>query len=237
MFGRHLTVLRFLFIVLCSVILIPSCWPQNGYAGQRERMVKTQIANRGVRHEATLKAMRDTPRHSFVPSAQVVKAYWDTPLPIGYGQTISQPYIVGYMTEVIDPKAGQKVLEVGTGSGYQAAVLAQIVDSVFTIEIVKELGEKARDRLESLHYQNVLVKIDDGYFGWEEHAPFDAIIVTAAAEFVPPPLIKQLKEGGKMIIPIGSPFAVQNLVLVTIKNGKPVTKNLFPVRFVPFTRE
>lgn len=203
---------------------------------ERNQMVSAQIEARGVTDPATLKAMRTVPRHQFVPSGEVSRAYQDSPLPIGYGQTISQPYIVAYMTEVIQPKKNFKVLEIGTGSGYQAAVLAEIVDKVFTIEIVKELGEQAAKRLKKLGYDNVQVKIADGYHGWPEHGPFDAIVVTAAAEFIPPPLIEQLAEGGKMVIPIGSPFMVQTLMLVEKKNGKVKTKSLFPVRFVPFTR-
>ena len=158
----------------------------------RNEMVKEQIEDRGVRDSATLAAMRKVPRHSFVSSNMVSNAYDDRPLPIGHGQTISQPYIVGYMTEIIKPKAGQKVLEIGTGSGYQAAVLAEIVSKVYTIEIVDELGKQATTRLRNLGYKNIEVKIADGYYGWKEHAPFDAIVVTAAAEYIPPPLKEQL---------------------------------------------
>ena len=163
-------------------------------------------------------------------------AYDDGPLSIGYGQTISQPYIVAYMTEIIEPKPNHKILEIGTGSGYQAAVLAEIVDSVYTIEIVTELGETATDRLQELGYDNVKVIKADGYNGLEEQAPFDAIVVTAASEHIPPSLIRQLKEGGKMVIPVGSPFLVQTLMLVEKKEGKIATSSLMPVRFVPFTR-
>ncbi|GAB3652914.1 protein-L-isoaspartate(D-aspartate) O-methyltransferase [Echinicola sediminis] len=199
-------------------------------------MVKVQIERRGIQESNVLKAMREVKRHLFVPDDYRKNAYDDRPLPIGYGQTISQPYIVAYMTEVISPEPYFKVLEIGTGSGYQAAVLAEIVDEVYTIEIVKELGTSAAKRLESLGFDNIKVKVGDGYYGWEERAPFDAIVVTAAAEFVPPPLIEQLKDGGKMIIPVGSPFMTQMLSLVEKKNGKPRTKTLMPVRFVPFTR-
>lgn len=199
-------------------------------------MVAQQIESRGVKNEAVLKAMRAVKRHLFVPENEIKNAYRDSPLPIGFGQTISQPYIVAYMTEVIEPAPEHKVLEIGAGSGYQAAVLAEIVDSVFTIEIVPELGEAAAERLKNLGYDNVEVRIADGYFGWEEHAPFDAIVVTAAAEFVPPPLIEQLKEGGKIIIPIGAPFRTQMLMLVEKKDEQIITHSLFPVRFVPFRR-
>ena len=202
----------------------------------RNEMVKTQIENRGVKDSATLAALRKVPRHSFVPTDQVANAYEDRPLAIGYGQTISQPYIVGYMTEIIKPKAGQKVLEIGTGSGYQAAVLAEIVSKVYTIEIVEELGKQATTRLKNLGYKNIEVKTADGYHGWKEHAPFDAIVVTAAAEFIPPPLKEQLKDGGRMIIPVGSPYMTQQLMLIE-KTGKSYrTTSKMPVRFVPFKR-
>ena len=207
------------------------------YQKQRYRMVAQQIESRGVSEGAVLNALRAVKRHLFVPAGEVENAYQDNPLPIGYGQTISQPYIVAYMTEVIEPKPHHKVLEIGTGSGYQAAVLAEIVDSVFTIEILPELGNSAAERLKNLGYKNTEVRVADGYFGWEERAPFDAIVVTAAAEFVPPPLIEQLKDGGKMVIPIGAPFRTQMLMLVEKKDGKVTTASLFPVRFVPFRRE
>ena len=199
-------------------------------------MVDRQILRRGVEDEAVLRAMRAVPRHRFVPERYAPNAYEDRPLPIGYGQTISQPYIVAYMTELIRPRPGQRVLEVGAGSGYQAAVLAEIVDSVFTIEIVPELAEAVAGRFTALGYDKVTVKQADGYHGWAEHAPFDAIVVTAAAEHVPPPLIEQLKEGGWMIIPVGSPFFTQTLMLIEKKDGEVRTRNLIPVRFVPFTR-
>ena len=206
------------------------------YTKLRNEMVKTQIGNRGVKDSATLAAMRKVPRHSFVPADQVANAYEDRPLAIGYGQTISQPYIVGYMTEIIKPKAGQKVLEIGTGSGYQAAVLAEIVSKVYTIEIVEELGKQAITRLKNLGYKNIETKTADGYHGWKEHAPFDAIVVTAAAEFIPPPLKEQLKDGGRMIIPVGSPYMTQQLMLIE-KTGKSYrTTSKMPVRFVPFKR-
>ena len=200
-------------------------------------MVKQQIENRGIKDEAVLKAMRSVKRHLFVPQSSVSEAYSDRPLPIGYGQTISQPYIVAYMTEVIQPKNGFKVLEIGTGSGYQAAVLAEIVKEMYTVEIIPELGNAADERLKKLGYNNIEVKVADGYNGWKEHAPYDAIVVTAAAEYIPPPLIEQLKENGKMIIPVGSPFMTQMLMLVEKRKGKTITKSLIPVAFVPFTRK
>ena len=214
----------------------PFNWQQNDYQQERESMVRYQIERRGINDPATLKALRNTRRHLFVPSGLESRAYDDRPLPIGHGQTISQPYIVAFMTEIIDPRPYFKVLEIGTGSGYQAAVLSEIVKEVYTIEIVPELGYEVQNRLKQQGLNNIRVKVGDGYYGWEAYAPFDAIVVTAAAEFIPPPLIEQLKEGGKMIIPVGSPFLVQQLMLVEKKKGKTLTKSLMPVRFVPFTR-
>ena len=196
-----------------------------------------QIENRGIDHKSTLDAMLKVPRHLFVPEKLKDEAYDDNPIPIGFGQTISQPYIVAYMTAAIEPRTHHKILEIGTGSGYQAAILAEIVKEVYTIEIVEELFSSAKKRIESLGYKNIKLKYADGYYGWQEAAPFDVIVVTAAAEYIPPPLLEQLKDGGKMIIPIGTPFLNQNLVLVE-KSGKDFkTKSLLPVRFVPFTRK
>jgi protein-L-isoaspartate(D-aspartate) O-methyltransferase len=220
------------------VFLLPFLgFPQDAYKAERETLVKQTIESRGVEDHTVLKAMRSVKRHLFVPGNSIAYAYDDRPLPIGYGQTISQPYIVAYMTEVIKPKPEFKVLEIGTGSGYQAAVLAEIVKEVFTIEIVPELGTAASERLKKLGYKNVNVKVGDGYYGWKEYGPFDAIVVTAAAEFVPPPLIEQLKDGGKMVIPIGSPFLNQSLMLIEKRGKKITTKSLIPVAFVPFTRK
>ena len=224
-------------IIFSSLFLFLNCIPQDDkYMGSREKMVEDQIESRGISNQPTLDAMKKVPRHKFVPPNNIERAYNDSPLPIGYGQTISQPYIVAYMTEVIDPKPGQKVLEIGTGSGYQAAVLAEIVDSVYTIEIIRELYSSSSKKLNELGYKNVFCKNADGYYGWEEAAPFDAIVVTAAAEHIPPPLIKQLKDGGKMIIPVGSPFLNQTLILVEKDGEEITTTSLLPVRFVPFTR-
>ena len=223
--------------ILLMLIFISFSFQEDVYKEKREKMVKDQIEKRGVSDKLVLKAMRNVKRHLFVPEERMAEAYDDSPLPIGYGQTISQPYIVAYMTEVIQPKPEFKVLEIGTGSGYQAAVLAEIVKEVYTIEIVTELANAATQRLKKLGYSKVNVKQADGYYGWKENGPYDAIIVTAAAEFVPPPLIEQLKENGKIVIPIGSPFMTQTLMLIE-KNGKKIkTKNLLPVRFVPFTRK
>ena len=207
------------------------------YQQARLEMVRTQIKKRGVRHEPTLAALEKVPRHKFVPPRMAPYAYQDRPLPIGYGQTISQPYIVGYMTEALQPEADFKVLEIGTGSGYQAAILAEIVNAVYTIEIIEELANSAKQRLQAMGHDNVTAIKGDGYYGWKQAAPFDAIIVTAAAEFIPPPLIDQLKVGGKMIIPVGSPFGVQWLMLVTKESDAVTTQRLSPVRFVPLTRD
>jgi protein-L-isoaspartate(D-aspartate) O-methyltransferase len=222
-----------LIFLLCFPFVVHA---QIDYGKARETMVLNDIISRGVKDKATLDAMRNVPRHEFVPQELKQRAYRDGPLPIGYGQTISQPYIVAFMTEAIAPQRDFKVLEVGTGSGYQAAVLSQIVDSVYTIEIIDALYGQAKKRLKDLDYDNIHIKNADGYYGWENKGPFDAIVVTAAAEFVPPPLIAQLKEGGRMIIPIGTPFATQQLLLVTKNGGKTKTRNLMFVRFVPFTR-
>lgn len=206
------------------------------YLQARKRMVKEQIVARGVKNQAVLKAMETIPRHLFVPADQAQYAYNDTPLSIGYGQTISQPYIVAFMTESMELKKTDKVLEIGTGSGYQAAILSKIVSQVYTIEILEPLGLSARKKLEELGYNNVTTKIGDGYFGWKEYAPFNAIIVTANVEAIPPELINQLAEGGKMIIPVGPSHGSQNLVLLEKKDGKTKQIKLIPVRFVPFTR-
>ncbi len=183
-----------------------------------------------------MSALATVPRHEFVPESYRRFAYENRPLPIGHGQTISQPYIVAIMTDLLNIGKEDQVLEIGTGSGYQAAILGELVKTVFTIEIVKPLAEQARKRLAKLGYDNVEVKQGDGYYGWEEHAPFDAVIVTAASSHIPPPLIRQLKPGGRMIIPVGTRFMVQQLVLIEKNNiGKVTTKQLLPVRFVPLT--
>lgn len=210
---------------------------QTDFAAQRKTMVEIQLKGRDIYDKSTLTAMLKVPREQFVPQEVRLYSYSDGPLPIGEGQTISQPYIVAYMTQAVRLKSDHKVLEVGTGSGYQAAVLAEIVDSVYTIEIVEKLGIRSRNLLKSLGYNNVVVKIGDGYHGWEEKGPFDAIIVTAGAESIPKPLIEQLKDGGKMIIPVGPHRGVRQLVRVDKKDGKIRKKNLMAVRFVPFTRQ
>ena len=203
---------------------------------ERERMVDEQIAARDVSHGPTLAAMRKVPRHRFVPESVARSAYADSPLPIGHGQTISQPLIVAFMTEKAQITRDAKVLEIGTGSGYQAAVAAELSGHVYSIEIVAALAEKAAGALKATGYERVHLRTGDGYHGWPEQAPFDVIIVTAAADTIPPPLIAQLAEGGRMLIPVGPQFGAQNLVLVTKQDGKVRTRTLMPVRFVPFTR-
>jgi protein-L-isoaspartate(D-aspartate) O-methyltransferase len=203
------------------------------FARAREEMVATQIAARGVRDPLTLAAMRKVPRHLFVPASGVGQAYDDHPLPIGHGQTISQPYIVGFMTEALGLRGGESVLEVGTGSGYQAAVLSEIAATVHTIEIVAPLAEEAAERLRRLGYANVTVRAGDGYLGWPEAAPFDAIMVTAAAPRVPEPLKQQLKDGGRLVLPLGDEW--QELVVVTRRGESFDETRVLPVRFVPMT--
>ena len=193
----------------------------------------------GQRHldQRVLEVMRRLPRHNFVPDDVRVAAYADRPLPIGYGQTISQPFIVAFMSHLLEPQPGHVVLEIGTGSGYQAAVLAEIVEQVCTIEIIPGLGKRAKATLEALNFANVRTKIGDGYHGWPECGPYDGIVVTAAAGHIPPPLIAQLKPGARMIIPVGEPYSTQQLVLVTKEaDGRVTTRLMLPVRFVPFVR-
>ncbi len=226
----------FILIILQAGFVFPLSG-QNKYEKERTDMVNRQIKARGINDKNTLNAMKTVERHLFVPDVNKSRAYEDRPLTIGYGQTISQPYIVAYMTELLNVGPGDTVLEIGTGSGYQAAVLAEFVSWVYTIEIVEELGLSAKERLKALKYNNVKVKVDDGYYGWEEYGPFDGIVVTAASAYIPPPLIDQLKDGGKMIIPVGSPFGVQTLMMITKRGEEITTNSLMPVRFVPFTRK
>ena len=197
-------------------------------------MVDEEIVAAGVKNKRVIEAMRNTPRHEFVPLGQRKNAYFDMALPIGEGQTISPPFVVAYMTEAIDPQPTDKVLEIGTGSGYQAAVLSKLVSEVYTIEIVAPLGHKAAKALEKLRYDNVHVKVGDGYQGWPEHAPFDKIIVTCSPEKVPPALVEQLREGGRMVIPVGERYQ-QTLYLLKKNDGKMVSEALQPTLFVPMT--
>jgi len=233
----------FIFII-AAVLSIQSACPrayaaklaEDYFQAQRLAMVKDQIVERGVKDHSVIEAMMAVPRHKFVSDIYLDRAYDDSPLPIGYGQTISQPYIVAYMTDILNLNKNSRVLEVGTGSGYQAAILSPIVKQVYTIEIIPELAKSAVTRLKNLGYHNIEVAIGDGYYGWNKHAPFDAIIVTAAAGHIPIPLIEQLKNNGRMVIPVGGSFLIQNLILVTKdKDGNVTTRNLIPVRFVPLT--
>ena len=224
--------------MIISIIIMAGFLQQQDdkYEPLRQKMVKTQIMNRGISNPAVLDAMRKVPRHLFVSEEYQDQAYNDYPLPIGYDQTISQPYIVAYMTDVLKPSGKMKALEIGTGSGYQAAVLAEIVDKVYTIEIVPELARESAERLKKLGYKNIICKYGDGYNGWKEYAPFDLIIVTAAIETIPQPLLDQLVENGRLVIPVGKPSAVQELQLVIKKKGEMDARRLTFVRFVPFKR-
>jgi len=236
--------LSFLAVTVLPIISLPAN-AEDSFDRARHALVKeirsdVQATSLYLDKEAldprVIHAMDTVPRHKFVPFDQRRNAYQNRPLPIGHGQTISQPYIVAIMTDLIKPKAGDRVLEIGTGSGYQAAILAEVVNEVYTIEIIKPLGEDAISRFRELGYKNIHARIGDGYYGWEEAAPFDGIVVTASASHVPPPLIKQLKPGGRMIIPVGSLFMVQQLVIVEKQfDGKITTRQILPVRFVPLT--
>lgn len=212
--------------------------PRDPYEGARRQLIAELRADRDPRlSREALEVLGRVPRHEFVPEGQRRHAYDNRPLSIGYGQTISQPYIVALMTSLARPAAGQKILEVGTGSGYQAAVLAEYGARVYTIEIIEPLARTAAQRLRTLGYRNVETRLADGYYGWKEHAPFDAIVVTAAASSVPPPLIAQLKPGGRMVIPVGGSFFTQTLMLVEKDaDGGVRSRQIMPVRFVPLTR-
>lgn len=237
-----LIIAAFVAFAVLTASAAESSSTKDEYAEARAKMVEDQISSSAwgrdaITDKAVLDAMRKVPRHKFVPEGQVSRAYADSPLPIGHGQTISQPYVVASMTELVQPEKDDVVLEIGTGSGYQAAVLAEIVKHVYSIEIVEELGQSAAEHLKNTGYENVTTKIGDGYHGWAEHAPYDAIVVTAAASHIPPPLIEQLKSGGRMIIPVGPPFGTQNLLLVEKMNdGSALQRSVMPVRFVPLTR-
>ena len=222
-----------LVLGVCCTAPASSQRAADSYAADRQRMVDQQIRERGIDSPRVLDALRRVPRHVFVPEDVRPYAYRDYPLSIGYGQTISQPYIVGFMTAALDPEPWNSVLEIGTGSGYQAAVLAELARSVYTIEIVEPLAERAKKTLASLGYRNVFVRTGNGYFGWPEHAPYDRVIVTAAPEEIPPALVQQLKIGGLMAIPVGAGFQ-QLRVVRRLSSGLDVIKTL-PVRFVPMT--
>ena len=209
--------------------------PGEDFKAMREKMVETQIKGRGVKDPHVLSAMLKVERHLFVPKEFQSSAYSDQPLPIGEGQTISQPYIVGLMTELLELKGGERVLEVGTGSGYQAAILGELAKEIYTIEIIQPLASSAKNLLSELGYRNITVKAGDGYLGWPEAAPFDAIIVTAAPDHIPKPLLDQLKEGGRMVLPVGT--YSQELKKIVKRSGKIETADIIPVVFVPMTGE
>ena len=237
----------FWFIVIGIILLLFSSHviAEDVFLRQRQELVNvikddvtmtSDFLDQGSLDERVLNAIGKVPRHEFVTDDQRPYAYENRPLSIGYGQTISQPYIVAIMTDLLKPKKTDRVLEVGTGSGYQAAILAELVDSVYSIEIVKELGEQAAENLKKTGYNTVFTRTGDGYYGWETEAPFDGIVVTAVASHIPPPLLKQLKPGGRMIIPVGGQFMMQYLVLVTKDvDNNVTTRQILPVRFVPLT--
>ncbi len=229
-------VICLLIVIILQQALI-SFAAEDAYTQKRQQMVEQDIRGRGVKDPVVCRAMGTVPRHLFVNPSLRSQAYADHPLPIEEGQTISQPYVVALMTETLQLKRGDRVLEIGTGSGYQAAVLAGIVQEVYTIEIRKTLADRSEKTLADLGYRNVKVKFGDGYFGWEEYAPFDAIIITAAANHIPPLLIKQLKEGGRLIVPLGSTVYYQMLTLATKRKGELEVEQLSPVAFVPMTGE
>ncbi len=236
---------NFVLLLLFALISVPLGVAADDHTAARQAMVSEIEADVELTSsyigadeldQRVMKAMGTVPRHEFVPDEIRRYAYENRPLPIGYGQTISQPYIVALMTDLLDPAPGHSVLEVGTGSGYQAAILAELVANVYTIEIVEELGSRASKDLARLGYDNVEVRIGDGYYGWESVSPFDSILVAAAASHIPPPLLRQLKPGGRMIIPVGSRFLTQYLVLVEKSfDGVVKTHQILPVRFVPLT--
>jgi len=233
-------IIRFIIILASSLLYALSASAEEAVSHDfkklRNLMVTTQIEARGVKNKKVLEAMRKVERHKFVSKEYMSAAYDDHPLPIGEGQTISQPYIVALMTEVLDPDGTKKVLEIGTGSGYQAAVLAELVQDVYTIEIIDVLGKRAEKTLSDLGYKNVKVKTGDGYKGWKEHGPYDAIIVTCASSHIPQPLKDQLAEGGRMVIPVGERYH-QELILLTKEKGMIKQKEIIPVVFVPMFGE
>jgi len=228
-----------LFLSILSVIpfsLQADVVPDNPkFKAARDKLVQNDIAGQGITDPQVLAAMRAVLRHSFVPQQILSSAYADTALPIGEGQTISQPYVVALMTASLKLKFNDRVLEIGTGSGYQAAILAEIVNAVYSIEIKEKLHKKSTRLLKALGYDNIFTRHGDGYFGWQDAAPFDAIMITAAVNHVPPPLLKQLKDGGRLILPLGNPFSYQNLTLVTRQGNEYTTRQITGVLFVPMT--
>ena len=233
----------FIAALLAAQLLVPGCSDGSGDGlsaadptrqAERDRMVERQIEARGVKDPAVLRAMRHVPRHQFVPGLYAGQAYWDGPVPSGHGQMISQPYVVAFMTEALTLHSDDKVLEIGTGSGYQTAILAELARDVFSIEIVKPLADQAAEKLKELGYANVQVRAGDGYQGWPEHAPYDAIIVTAAPDHIPKPLLDQLALGGRLILPLGKKHS-QSLVLIRRTHSGFEHTTLLPVAFVPMT--
>jgi protein-L-isoaspartate(D-aspartate) O-methyltransferase len=235
--GYNFFKLIFALTMVFSFAFLSFAEDDESYARMREKMVRTQLMSRDITDKKILEVMGTVPRHLFVSPLLRRQAYRDSPLPIDEGQTISQPYIVALMTQHLKLNEEEKVLEIGTGSGYQAAVLSHLTDKVYSIEIRENLAKKAAETLSSLGYSQVQVKWSDGYFGWEEKGPFDAIIITCAANHVPPSLLKQLKEGGRLIIPLGSTLYFQTLTLITKRNGKPRVKQILGVTFVPMVGE
>jgi len=228
-------------LFLCILSLIPSFLDAGmvpdspEYKAARNKLVRNDIAGRGISDPQVLAALRTVPRHCFVPEPILSSAYADTALPIGEGQTVSQPYVVALMTAGLELRPNHRVLEIGTGSGYQAAILAEIVQAVYSIEIKEKLHRNSTRLLKNLGYTNIFTRHGDGYFGWQEAAPFDAIMITAAVNHIPPPLLRQLKDGGRLILPLGNPFSYQNLTLVTRQGDEYTTRQITGVLFVPMT--
>ncbi len=232
---KRLGVILSVSILISGIFITPSPAQEDRFKSARESMVADQIIRRGVRDSKVISAMTRVPRHRFVPESLWPQAYADHPLPIGEGQTISQPYIVALMTESLDLKGTERVLEIGTGSGYQAAVLSETAGTVYTIEIKEKLHQRATRVLQSIGFPDIKTRHGDGYFGWKDAAPFDAIMITAAVDHIPPPLLGQLKDGGRLILPLGNPFHFQHLTLVTRKGEDFTVKQITGVLFVPMT--
>ena len=232
---KKVVIILFIFIAFPAVLAADIAGDSEKDKQARQHMIASQIRRRGISDPKTIAAMSEVPRHLFVPKSLSRQAYTDRPLPIGEGQTISQPYIVALMTESLNLSGNERVLEIGTGSGYQAAILAKITHEVFTIEIKEKIHNNAKKVLQSLGFTQVTTRHGDGYFGWQEAAPFDCIMITAAVDHIPPPLIKQLKNGGRLILPLGNPFHFQNLTLVTKQGEDYTVKQITGVLFVPMT--
>lgn len=232
---KRLNIALFTIFLIPVLFLANTVGSSNGFKQARKNMIETQIRRRGITDKNVLEAMAKVPRHRFVPEDRVSLAYIDSAFPIGEGQTISQPIIVALMTESLRLTGNERVLEIGTGSGYQAAILSKVAKEVYTIEIKKKLQERSTKTLKSLKFGNIKTRHGDGYFGWKEVAPFDAIMITAAVDHIPPPLLKQLKEGGRLILPLGNPFLYQHLTLVTKKGEDYKVKQITSATFVPMT--